>query len=128
MSRHKSSAAAWLDGLPPGGLIWPFGSLSSREMSYILLGCLDEICLSTESMKPTGGDLFATLANFRYRIEPHLEAASLALKWKVGPMERLAPGSSRMPQIMRIANEAISNVLKHSESGLVRVSGQVEAD
>ena len=79
-------------------------------------------------MKPTGEDLFATLANFRYRIEPHLEAASFALKWKVGPMERLAPGSSRMPQIMRIANEAISNVLKHSESGLVRVSGQVQAD
>ena len=100
------------------------GSLSSREMGDILQECLDELRLSIESMKPTGKDLFATLANFRYRIEPRLEAAGVTLKWKVEPSGRLAPDPTQVLQVMRILNEAIGNVLKHSGSHIIEITGQ----
>jgi signal transduction histidine kinase len=103
-------------------------ALSSREMGDILQECLDELRLSIESMKPTGDDLFATLANFRYRIEPRLEAAGLALKWAIESTDRLQLDPTRVLQIMRIINEALGNVLKHSGSDIVRVTGNVDGN
>jgi signal transduction histidine kinase len=103
-------------------------ALSGREMGDILQECLDELRLSIESMKPSGEDLFATLANFRYRIEPRLDAAGLALYWKIESTDRLRLDPSRVLQVMRIVNEALSNVLKHSGSNVVRVAGRVDGD
>jgi signal transduction histidine kinase len=103
-------------------------ALSSREMGDILQECLDELRLSIESMKPSGDNLFATLANFRYRIEPRLEAAGLALKWSIESTDRLQLDPTRILQIMRIINEALGNVLKHSGSDRVRVAGQLDGN
>jgi signal transduction histidine kinase len=98
-------------------------SLSSPEMSRILQECIDELRFSIESMKPTGSDLFATLANYRYRIEPRLEAAGIRLMWKMAPTTVLAPDASRVLQVLRIVNEAIGNAIKHSGSNTIEVRG-----
>jgi signal transduction histidine kinase len=98
--------------------------LTSGDMSAILQECIDELRLSIEAMKPTGDDLFATLANFRYRIEPRLEAARIALKWTVQPAKDLPPDSSQVLQVMRIASEAITNALKHSGTETIYVRGE----
>lgn len=103
-------------------------ALSGREMGNILQECLDELRLSIESMKPSGDDLFATLANFRYRIEPRLDAAGLALHWTIESTDRLQLDPTRVLQIMRIINEALGNVLKHSGSDTVRVAGRIDGN
>src|SRR5262249_37707288 len=73
--------------------------------------------LAIDSLKPLGDDLNALLANFRYRFENRLAAAGLRLRWSIDQLPRdpkLTPET--ILQIMRILQEAISNVLKHAHA------------
>ena len=104
------------------------GELTSKEVAAILRECIDALRLAIDSLKPLGDDLNAVLGNFRYRFAGRLAAAGLALEWDV---EDLPNDPSITPevvlQIMRIVQEAITNVIKHATASSVRVTTRFDA-
>jgi signal transduction histidine kinase len=104
------------------------GSLSPQAMQEALQECLDELRFSIESLKPTANDILSVLGNFRYRLEPRLQALGIRLVWHTQDLE---PGRIAAPavlQILRILNEAITNALKHTQTTQIDITGQCDAE
>ncbi len=99
--------------------------LSPSQMGELLGEVMDELRIAIDSAKPSAQDLLVMLGNLRYRIEPRMHAAGLALAWEVGDcvgLEKLIP--SQVTQITRIVQEAFTNVLKHAFASRVKFSAQ----
>ncbi len=84
---------------------------------------LDEMRVAVDSLQPLEGDLTVVLATLRYRLQPRLEAAGLALEWEVDslpPRADVTPQSAM--QIQRILLEGFTNVLRHAQARRIRLS------
>lgn len=78
---------------------------------------ISDLKLTVDSLAPVDGDVVALLANLRHRMEPDLRRAGIALDWQVEPCPPLewldAPNALHM---LRIIQEALSNVLSHADA------------
>ncbi|CAB3790236.1 sensor histidine kinase [Paraburkholderia caffeinilytica] len=105
------------------------GDTSDIDVSHILKSCLDDLKLTIDSMEPVEADLLLLLATLRFRLEPRLEGAGIALLWEVQELPTLAwldPSSAL--HILRIAQESIANVLHHTHASVIRLSTAVDTD
>ena len=96
--------------------------MSQQEMSDALRGCIAEMRLAIDSLSTSEDDFEATFSDFRYRWEPQLKALGIESRWHVDiapGMPQLAPHNSL--QVLRILQEALTNVLKHSRAKNVQV-------
>lgn len=90
---------------------------------------LDEMRLAVDSMQLADGDLTTALATLRYRVQPRLQAAGLALHWDVHELPALPGMTPRaVLQVQRIVLEALTNVLKHARAQAVWVNCRAEPD
>jgi signal transduction histidine kinase len=99
------------------------------DVSHILRGCLDDLKLTIDSMEPVEADLLLLLATLRFRLEPRLESAGVALRWKVRDVPALNwldPTSAL--HILRIVQESIANILHHSRATEIRIETAVELE
>ncbi|MET3667961.1 ATP-binding protein [Caulobacter sp. 1776] len=95
----------------------------------ILRGCIDDLKLTIDSMEPVETDLLLLLATLRFRLQPRLEAAGVKLIWDAGEVPPLEWLDQRHAlHILRILQEAIANVLKHSGARALTVSVRAEDD
>ena len=88
---------------------------SPQDIARDLQTALDDLRLMIDSMEDVEGDLLALMAMLRYRLEPRLNAAGIRLKWQardLPPMNELSP--EKALHILRIFQEAITNILKHA--------------
>jgi signal transduction histidine kinase len=98
------------------------GTLSQQEMAAALRECLDDLRLTIDSLEPTDNDLLPALGNFRYRVDPRLRRQGIALDWRVSDLPKLACLTPRnLLHVLRILQEAFTNVLKHAQASLIRV-------
>jgi signal transduction histidine kinase len=102
------------------------GALSRDTVRDMLQECLDELRFSIESLKPTADDFLTVLGNYRYRLQPRLEAAGMALKWRVEEVPDHSLSPQTILQTLRILNEAVSNALKHAQSDQLDITGTLE--
>ena len=103
------------------------GKSAPADVAQIVRECIDDLRLVIDSMEPIDDDLLALLGSLRYRIEPRLNAAGLRLGWQVKelpPVPNLSPRNAL--HILRILQEALTNVLKHA--GAHRISVVTETD
>jgi len=95
---------------------------SKSEIAGELRECLDSLRITIDSLEPTDHDLLAVLANLRYRLESRLMRRGIALDWQVRDVPKL---DSLTPQnvlhILRIVQEAFTNVVKHSQAKTITV-------
>lgn len=80
-------------------------------------------------MEPVEADLLLLLATLRFRLEPRLEGTGVALLWEVQELPTLAwldPSSAL--HILRIVQESIANILRHTRATEIRVGTALEAD
>ncbi|WP_092129375.1 sensor histidine kinase [Polaromonas sp. YR568] len=99
------------------------GDMSDLKVSQILKDCLDDLKLTIDSMEPVEADLLLLLATLRFRLEPRLEGTGVALLWEVKELPTLAwldPSSAL--HILRIVQETIANILRHTRASEIRVS------
>jgi hypothetical protein len=69
------------------------------------------------------------LGSLRYRLEPRLKAQGIALDWQVQEVPKLACLTPQnVLHILRILQEAFTNVLKHAQADRVVVEAGVEPD
>ena len=105
------------------------GQLDDTGVALVLKGCIDDLKLAIDSMEPVEADLLLLLATLRFRLEPRLENSGIALRWEVEnvpPLEWLDPRNSL--HILRILQEAFTNIIKHTQATEIRVATGVEKD
>lgn len=99
------------------------GALPERDVARVLQDCLDDLKLTIDSMEPVEADLLLLLATLRFRLEPRLEGSGVALRWDVREVPQLSwlePSSAL--HIMRIVQESIANVLRHTRASEICLS------
>ncbi|HKX95908.1 MAG TPA: sensor histidine kinase [Methylibium sp.] len=103
------------------------GDVSSRDVATALRECIDDLRLAIDSLEPTDDELLPVLGNLRYRIEPRLKASGITLDWQVGDVPRLpCLTPQNVLHVLRIMQEAFTNVLKHARATRIRVSTSTE--
>ncbi|MBC7380103.1 MAG: hypothetical protein H7346_22060 [Burkholderiaceae bacterium] len=96
-----------------------------QHVAAMLRECIDELRLMIDSLEPGEESLAVALANLRWRLEPRLTDAGLALDWQVDPGIGLAsPGG--VLQVLRIVQEGVTNVLKHAGATQLRVCAKAD--
>lgn len=104
------------------------GGMSDSKVSQILKDCLDDLKLTIDSMEPVEADLLLLLATLRFRLDPRLEGTGVSLQWEVQELPTLTwldPSSAL--HILRIIQESIANILRHTHATAIRVSTALEA-
>jgi signal transduction histidine kinase len=100
------------------------GQLPAAQVGELLRQCIEDLRLVIDSLDAGEHSLAAALANLRYRLEPRLAAAGLALGWTVEAEagERLAPGE--VLHVLRVVQEALTNAVKHARASRLELRVQ----
>ena len=78
---------------------------------------LSDLKLTVDSLEPVNGDVVVLIANLRHRMERDLRLAGIRCRWSATPCERLTwLDATNALHVLRIFQEAISNVLVHSQA------------
>ncbi|WP_294772643.1 sensor histidine kinase [uncultured Rhodoferax sp.] len=104
------------------------GGYEEERLRAALRECVDELRLTIDSLEPVGSDVTVLLASLRFRLQPRLEAAGLALRWRVEalpPLDWLTPGHAM--HVMRIVQEVVTNIVKHAQAREIVFSTRVDA-
>lgn len=92
------------------------------NVEQVLQDCLADMRLVIEVSEPEEASLGSVIGGVRYQLEQRLASAGLHLSWEIGDLpDELDLGPTRTLQLVRIMQEAISNVLKHAGATVVRV-------
>lgn len=104
------------------------GECSSTEIAAALRECLDDLRLTIDSLEPTESDLLPVMGNLRYRLDGPLRKQGINLDWQVRDVPEL---SCLTPQnvlhILRILQEAFSNIVKHAHATSIHVETGLDA-
>jgi len=95
---------------------------SRDDVAEALRGALDDLRLVIDSLDPRETDLVSVLATVRSRLEPRLRRRGLGFRWDVADLPP-SPGfgPERLLRVMRVVQEAITNVLKHAGATTITV-------
>jgi signal transduction histidine kinase len=105
------------------------GLMDNAEVAQILKSCLEDLKLAIDSMEPVDADLLLLLATLRFRIGSRLERAGIVLHWEVETvpaLDWLNPKNAL--NILRILQEAFTNIIKHTHATEIRVATQARGD
>ena len=105
------------------------GQMDETEVAQVLKGCIDDLKLAIDSMEPVGADLLLLLATLRFRLGPRLECTGITLRWEVTDipkLEWLDPKNAL--HILRILQEAFTNIIKHTHASEICVTTEAEND
>jgi signal transduction histidine kinase len=98
------------------------GKIEQQEMVQALRECIADMRLTLEAMSPESNDFLQAWGNFRFRWQHLLETSGLACTWELdagGDRIDLSPHATL--QLLRIVQEALTNVLKHAKARTVAI-------
>ena len=102
------------------------GSLAPQQIALSLQDSLDELRMLMDSTD-LGAYLPVALAAWRNRWDAKLAAAGVALDWHIeDSLDSISLSSEVTLQVMRILQEAATNVVKHSRASRMALTATVE--
>ncbi|MGC1174184.1 sensor histidine kinase [Polaromonas sp.] len=103
------------------------GAMSDAEVTQVLKDCMDDLKLAIDSMEPAEADLLLLLATLRFRLASRIKSAGVSLLWEVEELPALDwLDPSAALHILRIVQESVANILRHTRATEIRVSTAVE--
>ncbi len=96
---------------------------TQEQVRQSIMDCLADLRVVILSLDPSSSELAILLGMFRHNIQPKVKAAGITLIWHVGDVENLPKLSSKSAlNILRILQESVTNVIKHSGASLLSIS------
>lgn len=98
------------------------GGAGEAAVIDALRAALEDMRLMLDSLHGDA-DLLSVLGGLRARLEPRMAGRGLAFDWRIGELRvtpALAP--NHVMSLMRIVQEAITNVIKHADARTIRVT------
>jgi signal transduction histidine kinase len=103
------------------------GQIEQPEMVQALRECIADMRLTLEAMSPETHDFLQAWGNFRFRWQHALEASGLACTWELdASSDRIDLSPHATLQLLRIVQEALTNVLKHARANQVAIRLRVQ--
>ena len=105
------------------------GAASAPAMADLLRSAIEDLRLTIDSLEPLEHDLATLLATLRTRVGRRLESAGLKLEWQMAdmpPLPWLEPALAL--QVLRLIQEAMTNVIKHAQARTLGLSARQEGD
>ena len=97
------------------------GDMSDRQIADTLRDCIADMRLALEALAPDD-DFQAALGNFLFRWQTQMQEARVQPTWAIDvPDSALNLPRQVVLQLLRIAQEALTNVLKHARAKNVRI-------
>ena len=98
------------------------GALTVDQTNVLLRECIDDLRLAIDTMQGNDDQFGVAAGNLRFRMEPRLRAAGIALQWDTSglPGDNVVPATHTLP-LLRIMQETISNALKHAGASQISV-------
>ena len=104
------------------------GRFTSDTVADAIHAALDDMRLVVDSLEPVEGDLLSVLAMVRGRLEPRLARHGIRFDWQVSDLPPLpAFGPERALQVLRVVQEAVTNVLKHAQATTITMRTGVDS-
>jgi signal transduction histidine kinase len=104
------------------------GEKDRAAVTQVLEECIDDLKISIDSLEPAGGDLLLLLSSLRFRLGPRLQGSGISLSWQVAELPRLLWLDARYGMhVLRILQEILTNLLKHSSADMLLFSTAVVA-
>ncbi|RTQ36587.1 histidine kinase [Variovorax gossypii] len=99
------------------------GSGGPDSLSMALQACLLELQMTVDDLDDQGDStVVERLGHLRYRLRPAFERMGIALEWSVSPESEAFPmPAETASQVCRVAQEALSNALRHSRATRVEL-------
>lgn len=98
------------------------GGVRPEALGEAVRGALDDLRVMVDSIDFTGGDLLPALGMLRSGMRSRLEASGIGVQWRVEDVPAIPGlGPDKVLQVVRITQEAITNVLKHARATTVTV-------
>lgn len=99
------------------------GAMTNEQVAQILRESIDDMRLAIDALAAEDSDLLSALGNMRFRMEPRLRAAGMELQWDARTLpEEVDIDHNAVLPVLRIAQEALTNAIKHSRARVVRVT------
>ena len=98
------------------------GDMPPAEIEDALRSCISEMRLAFDTLAPQEQDFGSSLGNFLFRWRSQLQACGMRLTWDIAVPERALHVSPHAAlQLLRVAQEALTNVVKHAGASTVHV-------
>ncbi|GAA6140373.1 hypothetical protein NBRC116584_01910 [Hydrogenophaga sp. 5NK40-0174] len=94
-----------------------------RVLASSLEQCLLDVKILVDAIDDSDESVIDALGRLRYRVQHSLDQLGIRLVWDVdfdGPLEQIGGELGR--QVLRIAQESMSNVMRHSKASMVWLS------
>jgi signal transduction histidine kinase len=99
------------------------GDIGSAQVADTLRDCIGDMRLALDALTPGEDDFRVVLGNFLFRWQAQLEDAHVRSSWTIDWPESVPPPPPpSVLQLLRITQEALTNVLKHAQATHVRVA------
>jgi signal transduction histidine kinase len=103
------------------------GDMAAPAIAESLRGCISEMRLALDTLAPQEQDFRSALGNFLFRWRSQLQACGIHLTWDIAvPDENLQLSPHASLQLLRVAQEALTNVVKHANASEVDVQLRLE--
>lgn len=105
-----------------------YGEYADEEVLDALRAALEEMRLVIDAVAPEDKDLGTLLGTVRLHLQPRLVESGLAFQWQLRDTPDYLLSSEGYVDVLRVVQEAITNIVKHAQASTISVSAAVEGD